>query len=211
MDFLVRRDDLHSCRVADADAASLGPGTRLLEIDSFGLTTNNIPSAVFGAERSHWSFFPAEEGGGRVPVWGFANVAAPGDTGLGEGGLVFVYFPPSSQLVVQPERIDARGFVDAAPHRAGLPSAYNSYALVDELPLYEQRFEEQQMLLWPLFYTSFLIDDFLGGEGLFGAETAVVSSASSKTALSAAFLLGRREGVEVVGLTSPSRVEFTAG
>jgi hypothetical protein len=211
MDFLVRRDDLHSCRVADAGGGELGPGEAVLEIDSFGLTTNNITYAVFGEAMSYWSFFPVEEGWGRVPVWGFANVAEAGDTGLSEGDRVFGYFPPSSELVVVPERIDARGFVDAAPHRAALPAAYNSYALVDELPLYEQRFEEQQMLLWPLFYTSFLIDDFLGGEGLFGAATAVVSSASSKTALSAAFLLGRREGVDVIGLTSPGRVEFVEG
>src|SRR3954462_5478031 len=164
--------------MADTAAGDLEPGEALLEIDSFGLTTNNITYAVFGEAMSYWKFFPAEEGWGRVPVWGFANVAAAGDTDLEEGRRIFGYFPPSDRLVVTPERIDARGFVDAAPHRASLPAAYNSYALVDGLPLYEQRFEEQQMLLWPLFYTSFLIDDFLGGEGLFGAETAVVSSAS---------------------------------
>ena len=211
MDFLVKLDDLHSCRVADGRIAELGPGQASLEIDSFGLTTNNITYAVFGDAMSYWSFFPAEEGWGRVPVWGFADVADPGDTDLEEGRRIFGYFPPSNQLVVTPNRIDARGFVDASPHRASLPSAYNSYALVDGLPLYEQRFEEQQMLLWPLFFTSFLIDDFLGAEELFGAGTAIVSSASSKTALSAAFLLGRREGIDVVGLTSPSNVEFVEG
>jgi hypothetical protein len=211
MDFEVRRDDLHACRVVDGDAPALDPGQALLEVDSFGLTTNNITYAVFGEAMSYWNFFPAPDGWGRVPVWGFANVAVAGDTELSEGSRVFGYLPPSNELVVQPERIDARGFVDASPHRASLPSAYNSYALVEGLPLYEERFEAEQMLLWPLFFTSFLIDDFLGGEELFGAETAVVSSASSKTALSAAFLLARRDGVEVVGLTSPSRVEFVEG
>jgi hypothetical protein len=211
MDFQVRRDDLHACRVVDGGAPALGPGQALLEIDSFGLTTNNITYAVFGEAMSYWNFFPADEGWGRVPVWGFANVAAAGDTDLSDGSRVFGYFPPSSELVVVPERIDGRGFVDASPHRASLPSAYNSYALVEGLPLYEERFEAQQMLLWPLFFTSFLIDDFLGGEDLFGAGTAIVSSASSKTALSAAFLLARRDGVEVVGLTSPERVEFVEG
>ena len=211
MDFQVRRDDLHACRVVDGAAPALDPSQALLEVDAFGLTTNNITYAVFGEAMSYWDFFPAEDGWGRVPVWGFANVAAAGDTNLQAGSRVFGYFPPSSELVVQPERIDSRGFVDASPHRASLPSAYNSYALVDGLPLYEERFEAQQMLLWPLFFTSFLIDDFLGGEGLFGAGTAVVSSASSKTALSAAFLLARRDGVEVVGLTSPGRVEFVEG
>jgi hypothetical protein len=211
MDFQVRRDDLHACRVVETDAPTLDPGHALLEIDSFGLTTNNITYAVFGEAMSYWNFFPAEDGWGRVPVWGFANVAAAGDTQLSEGSRVFGYFPPSGELVVQPERIDARGFVDASPHRASLPSAYNAYALVEGLPLYEERFEAEQMLLWPLFFTSFLIDDFLGGEELFGAQTAIVSSASSKTALSAAFLMARRDGVEVVGLTSPGRVEFVEG
>ena len=211
MDFQVRRDDLHTCRVVHADKPTPGPDHALLEIDSFGLTTNNITYAVFGEAMSYWSFFPAEEGWGRVPVWGFADVAHAANTDLKEGSRVFGYFPPSSELVVLPERIDSRGFVDASPHRASLPSAYNSYALVEGLPLYEERYEAEQMLLWPLFFTSFLIDDFLGGEDLFGAGTAVVSSASSKTALSAAFLLARRDGVEVVGLTSPSRVEFVEG
>jgi len=211
MDFLVKRDDLHSCRVAERDVPQLEPGQALLEVDTFGLTTNNITYAVFGEAMSYWSFFPTEEGWGRVPVWGFANVAAAGDTDLEEGCRIFGYYPPSSELVVTPERIDARGFVDATPHRANLPAAYNTYARVDGLPLYEERFEEQLMLLWPLFFTSFLIDDFLGGEELFGAGTAVVSSASSKTALAAAFLLGRREGVEVVGLTSAGNVGFVEG
>ena len=66
------------------------------------------------------------------------------------------------------------------------------------------------MLLVPLFVTSFLIDDFLADEGFFGADVAILSSASSKTALALAFLLGRRE-VEVVGLTSPGRVGFVEG
>ena len=208
MDFEVRRDDLHACRFVDQAPPPLDPGQALLEIDSFGLTTNNITYALFGDAMSYWSFFPAEDGWGRVPVWGFASVAQAGDTELVDGSRVFGYFPPAGQLAVLPERIDSRGFVDASPHRSSLPSAYNSYALVEGLPLYEERYEAEQMLLWPLFFTSFLIDDFLGGEDLFGAGIAVVSSASSKTALSAAFLLARRDGVEVVGLTSPGRVEF---
>jgi hypothetical protein len=39
----------------------------------------------------------------------------------------------------------------------------------------------------------------------------VISSASSKTAIAAAFLLAQREGVELVGLTSPRSVEFVEG
>jgi len=208
VDFLVKRDDLHECRLAELDTGPLEPGRAALRVDSFGLTTNNITYAVFGETMSYWNFFPAPEGWGRVPVWGFAEVADPGDTGLEEGARIFGYLPPASSLVVTAANVDERGFVDAAPHRANLPSPYNTYAFVDAMAMYDERREAEQMLLWPLFYTSFLLDDFLGGENLFGAATVVLSSASSKTALGAAFQLAQREGVEVVGLTSPGRVGF---
>jgi hypothetical protein len=208
VDFLTKRDDLHECRLAELEAGPLEPGQAALRVDSFGLTTNNITYAVFGDAMSYWDFFPAEDGWGRVPVWGFAEVEDAGDTGLEKGARIFGYLPPSSVLVVTPHNADERGFVDAAPHRAELPSPYNSYAFVDAMPVYEPEHEAEQMLLWPLFYTSFLLDDFLGGERLYGAATVVLSSASSKTALGAAFQLAQREGVEVVGLTSPERVGF---
>jgi hypothetical protein len=65
------------------------------------------------------------------------------------------------------------------------------------------------MLLWPLYFTSFLIDDFLDDEGMFGARSAMLSSASSRTTSALAYLLDKREGIEVIGLTSPGNVEFT--
>jgi hypothetical protein len=211
MDFLVMRDDLHECRVAEVEIGELEPGQALLRVDSFGLTTNNITYAVFGEGMSYWEFFPAGDGWGRVPVWGFATVEDAGDTALEDSARIFGYLPPSSRFVVTPEGTSPSGFIDAAPHRASLPAVYNSYSVAEEMPMYEESREAEQMLLWPLFYTSFLLDDFLGSEGMLGAETVVLSSASSKTALGVAFQLRQREGVEVVGLTSPERVEFVNG
>jgi len=63
------------------------------------------------------------------------------------------------------------------------------------------------MLLWPLFVTSFVVDDFLATRAL-RRQHRVISSASAKTAIGAAFLLAGREGIEVVGLTSESNAEF---
>jgi hypothetical protein len=60
-------------------------------------------------------------------------------------------------------------------------------------------------------FTSFLIDDTIADDGLSAAGPILVSSASSKTAIAAAFLLARREEVELVGLTSPRNVEFVEG
>jgi hypothetical protein len=211
MDFLVSREDLSECRTADEAVAELEPGQSLLEVDAFGLTSNNITYAVFGDAMSYWKFFPAEEGWGRVPVWGFADVSATANDELEEGTRVFGYLPPSTHLIVTPGRVDGRGFVDASPHRSKLPPAYNGYVRVDADPAYDPSHEDHQMLLRPLFFTSFLLDDFLADNRFFGAEAVVLSSASSKTALGTAFLLAGRDGIEVIGLTSAQRVDFVEG
>jgi hypothetical protein len=49
--------------------------------------------------------------------------------------------------------------------------------------------EDYQALLRPLFITGFLIEDFLDENDLFGARSVLLTSASSKTAISLAFQL----------------------
>jgi hypothetical protein len=211
MDLLVKRDELGETRVDEAAQPDLEPGQALLAIDSFGLTSNNITYAVFGEAMSYWDFFPAPQGWGRVPVWGFADVAASTGDDLEVGERIYGFLPMSTELIVTPERAGERGFVDAAPHRAGLPGTYNSYLRIGGDAGYDPAREAEQMLLRPLFTTSFLIDDFLADRGLLDGASVVLSSASSKTALTAAYLLAKREGVEVVGLTSAGNVGFVEG
>ena len=207
-DFLVKRSDLRECRVADSEAPGLEPGQALLRVETFGLTANNVTYAVMGETMSYWDFFPAEDGWGRVPMWGFAEVECSEAEAVEVGTRVYGYLPPSSYLVVRPAEADARGFVDGSPHRAALPSAYHRYLASGSDPFYRADTEDIQMLLRPLFFTSFLIDDQLADEGLATRGPIVISSASSKTAIAAAFLLGQRQGVELVGLTSPRSAEF---
>ena len=124
---------------------------------------------------------------------------------------MYGYLPPSSHLVVTPADANQHGFTDGSPHRAPLPSAYHRYLATGTDLFYRPDTEEMQMLLRPLFYTSFLIDDQLDDEGLTTRGPVVISSASSKTAIAAAFLLARRDGVELVALTSPGSAEFVEG
>jgi Protein of unknown function (DUF2855) len=207
-DFLVKRDDLRESRIAESEAPELEPGQALLRIDTFGLTANNVTYAVMGDAMSYWDFFPAEDGWGRVPMWGFAEVERSEADGVEAGTRLYGYIPPSSNLVVTPADADERGFVDASPHRAALPSAYHRYLPAETDPFYRSDTEDVQMLLRPLFFTSFLIDDQLADDGLVDRGPVVISSASSKTALAAAFMLAQREGVELIGLTSPRSAEF---
>ena len=181
----------------------------LLGVDSFGLTTNNITYAVMGEAMNYWDFFPAEDGWARMPVWGYADVVESNAEGVPEGTRVYGYLPPASHLVVLPDRPSSTDFVDVSPHRVDLPAAYNRYLRTDGNEMYEKENEDYEILLWPLYFTSFLIDDFLDDEDMFGAKLAVLSSASSRTTSALAHLLGKRDGIEVVGLTSPGNVEFT--
>jgi hypothetical protein len=210
-DFLVKRDDLRECRVADSEPPGLEPGQALLRVERFGLTANNVTYAVMGEAMSYWDFFPAAAGWGRVPMWGFAEVERSEAEGVAAGTRVYGYLPPSSHLLLAPADAGPSGFLDGSPHRAALPSAYHRYLASAADPFYRPETEDVQMLLRPLFFTSFLIDDQLDDEGLTGRGPIVISSASSKTAIAAAFLLSRREGVELIGLTSPRSAEFVAG
>jgi hypothetical protein len=209
MDFLIAKDDLHNCRFADSPALEPGPGQAVLRVDAFGLTSNNITYATFGEAMSYWGFFPTDDGWGRMPVWGFAEVTASTVPELDAGTRLFGYLPPSSELLVAPAHVNASGFTDSSAHRAALPSAYNRYSCTAADAFYDAEHEDEQMLLRPLFLTSYLIDDFLDDAGFFGAETIVLSSASSKTAGALAYLLSLRKDVLVVGLTSARSAEFT--
>jgi len=210
-DFLVRKDDLRECRIAESEPPPVGPGQALLRVESFGLTANNVTYGVMGDAMSYWNFFPAEDGWGRLPMWGFAEVENSEAEGVEAGTRVYGYLPPSSHLLVEPVSVDGAGFVDGSPHRTELPSAYHRYLATGSDPFYSEETEAIQMLLRPLFFTSFLIDDQLDDEGLARGGPVLISSASSKTAIAAAYMLARREGVELVGLTSPGNVEFVEG
>src|SRR4051795_3751759 len=102
-DFLVKRNDFRVCRVVDGDAPSVGQGQALLRVETFGMTANNVTYAVFGEAMSYWDFFPiAEDGWGRLPTWGFAEVESSEADGVEPGTRVYGYLPSSSHLVVAP-------------------------------------------------------------------------------------------------------------
>jgi hypothetical protein len=210
-DLLVRRDDLHQTELDDSPSAPLAGGEARLAIDAFALTANNITYAVFGDAMQYWHFFPAPDPWGRIPVWGFADVVESRADGVEEGQRYYGYFPMADELVVRPGRVDERGFVDTADHRQAMAAAYNHYARTDADPVYDPDHEPAQALLRPLFYTAFLLDDFLADSGFFGARTVLLSSASSKTSAGTAFFLSERDGIEVVGLTSPGNRAFVEG
>lgn len=207
----VRRDDLATTRQVHTPFLHLDEGEVLLRVDRFGLTSNNVTYGVAADLVGYWDFFPAaEEGWGRIPVWGFADVVESRSEAVEVGRRVFGYLPMATHLVATPTRVSPSGFTDGAAHRAGLPGTYNRYQFTAADPIYRRDKEAHQAVFVPLFFTSFFIDDYLVDNADFGADTIVISSASSKTAAGVALCTSRRTGARptIVGLTSAGNADF---
>jgi hypothetical protein len=188
----------------------LDEGQVLFRVDRFALTSNNISYAVAGDMLNYWGFFPAEEGWGRIPVMGFGEVLRSAHPGAREGERFFGFYPMASHLLI--EATDhPEGLIDGIAHRSGHAPVYRQYSRASTDPLYTVEGEDLLMLLRGLFMTSFLVDDFVADSDSFGATRLLVSSASSKTSIALAFQASQREGLEVVGLTSPGNAEFVDG
>ena len=206
---LVRQDDLGTTRLRTTDDSALADGQIRVRVESFALTANNITYAALGDMLNYWQFFPStEQGWGIVPVWGFGTVTESTHPEVAVSERLYGYWPMADQAVLSPQRVNAAGFSDGAAHRAGLHAVYNHYLRTRTDGLYRADNEDVQALLRPLFITSWLIDDFLADQQFFGARRTLLSSASSKTAYGTAFQLAQREGIEVIGLTSPGNVAF---
>lgn len=210
-DFIVNKNNLADVQLVQTTlpaADSLSAGQALLKVDTFSFTANNISYGVLGDAFGYWDFFPAQEGWGRIPVWGFADVLASTVDGLAQGDRLYGYLPMSTHLLIEPGRMSADSFLDIAEHRKERSPIYNQYTFTAADPAYKKEHEGLISLFRPLFTTSFLLDVFHANNDFFGANTIMLSSASSKTAIGLASLLAKREGVTVVGLTSESNTAF---
>ena len=211
VDLEVDRSKFGRTRVVPAAPSPTAPadGTARLRISSFAVTANNVTYAVAGDSIGYWRFFPAgDDGWGRVPVWGYADIEASSCDDVMPGERFFGFWPMSTHLDVHPTEVGRSAFVDGVAHRADLPAIYNRYqrsadgADVDA--------EALTSLLQPVFALSFLVDTWLEGEAMFGADTVVLTSASSKTSLGLAHLLSTNGRGHVIGLTSTANAGFVS-
>lgn len=210
--FEVRKDDWSTTRFAESRAGALGDGQARFAIDRFALTSNNITYAVAGDMLDYWGFFPAEDGWGRIPAMGFADVLESNHPEVHAGERFFGFFPMAAQLVVSVGDASPGGFSDVSGHRANHAPVYRQYQRTTADPLYDAASEDRLLVLRGLFMTSFLVDSFLADNDCFGARTCVIGSASSKTAISLAWLLSHAErSARVVGVTSPRNRAFVEG
>jgi len=203
--------NLEQARIHSEAIPEIKEGEALLRICNLALTTNNITYAAFG-ETPHlryWGFYPTnDQAWFHMPAWGFAEIVETSVEGLHKGERFYGFWPVASHVVMKPVRVSERGFYDGAEHRLELTSAYNQYQRVSTDAAYRAEDENYQMLLRPLFITSFMLADFLQDNDFFGARRIVISSASSKTAYGTAFCLENNPKVELIGLTSSGNTDF---
>ena len=207
-DVLVRRDDFGVTEVRDAAVPTPGSGEVRLSVERFGVTSNNVTYAHLGETVNYWDAFPAPEGWGRVPAWGFATIEASRNHDYVEGTRVFGLVPMSTRFTVSPEPAYG-GFSDSAPHRRTMHPFYRRYRVVGP----EDALDGIRTILRPLFPSSLLLADVVSEKAAeLGARvTVLVTSASSKTALGMAHALAGRERVRTHGLTSAGNLAFVRG
>ena len=214
-DVWVIKKDLRTTKIVEAEdlmAKLLADGQIVMKVDRFAMTSNNISYAAFGDVMKYWDFFPAEGEWGRIPVWGFGDVVRSECADVPVGERFYGYFPMSTHLLLEPSKVTEYGFLDNAPHRRELVATYNNYTRTSSDPSYDPARENEQMVIRPLFATSFILDDFAADNDFFGATSVILGSASSKTSLGLAFILSQNHpGIEVVGLTSSGNIGFCEG
>ena len=176
------------------------------------MTTNNITYAAFGDAMQYWNFFPTGDAAwGHMPVWGFADVVASHGGGRrGRRALLRLLSDrePSARAAGAG---DGARLLRRRRTPPELTSAYNQYTRCSRTRRIAPQHEDHQMLLRPLFITSFMLADFLEDNAFFGARQVVVSSASSKTAYGTAFCLHGQRASSWSALTSQRNRGFVEG
>ncbi len=206
----VSKTEFRKTKVVKNPLPVIGDGEILVSIDKFALTSNNVGYAISGDMIGYWNYFPtSEDGWGKITVWGMADVIASNNADIKVGERLYGFYPMSSYLVLQPDKVQPQSFTDSTEHRKKLPALYNQYMRCQAEPAFLQSMENERCIYFPLFMTGFVIADFLMDNDWFGVDQVIVGSASSKTGIGTASFV-RANGFEgkIIGLTSPSNVAF---
>lgn len=210
-DFLISKSDLKRCKISSSDLdINLEANQVLLKVKQFALTTNNISYALVGDMMGYWNFFPTkDESWGNLPAWGFSEVIQSNHENLKIGDRLFGFVPASTHLLIEAKTIKPGIILDDSLHRSKFPSIYNQYQIFNSI-LYSSKIQLYWPIFYPLFLTAFLLEKSLADDAFFDADTVIVSSASSKTAISLAFAIQllRNNHLQVIGLTSTANLDF---
>ena len=174
-----------------------------VDVERFGLSSNNVSYAATGDMLGYWAHFSNQEDWGVVPVWGFAIVVESNTPDIAEGERIFGYMPMASQAIFRPTNISSLCFTDAVEARAGLHPWYTRLYRCPNDPAFIEDHMEIQQSLWALLMTGWMMAEELKGK----VDCVYLSSASSKTAISLAWAL-KQSNTNTVGITSGANHSF---
>ena len=212
--FQVNKQDLNQHTVVEAKNTKANVDGITLEVERFAFTANNLTYYMVGDKLGYWRFFPPinneKEGAwGVIPVWGIGKVIASSVPEVEIGHRYFGYFPPASQLHMEACAVSPGTLIDTSKHRLSLPQGYNLYRRIPSVDKSNTLKEDLQMLLWPLYITSYCLWDVVDELSLPQSTQIIILSASSKTSLGLAYAL-RDDNYNVVGVTSSRNKEFVS-
>ena len=207
--FEVQKDQWTNTRIkTEKFDGNLDQDQVLLKVDRFALTSNNISYCLAGDTLGYWKFFPTTDGFGRVPAMGYSDVVASKHPDIKTGDRYWGFYPMSNYLIVQAGKVSKSGFSDISSHRAGLAPIYAQFNKTSANPFYNEEREDHDLLLRGLFLTSWLVEDFMFDNDFFGANSYVITCASSKTSIALAHVVKERDLQKTIGMTSKGNVEF---
>lgn len=234
--FQVDKQDLSQHRIVaieDADLSKEVLSTEgvTFEVERFAFTANNLTYFMMGEKLGYWQFFPAvsdkaladkaasnkplesnaNNKWGVIPVWGIGKVSASSVEGVDVGNRYFGYFPPATHLHMDAITFAQGNLIDTSAHRKALPQGYNLYRPLESGGDNTQSHRENlQMLLWPLYITSYCLWDLIDQYNAPKPRQVIVLSASSKTSLGLAYAL-KKDDYHVIGVTSSKSQGFVEG
>ncbi|MEH6590683.1 MAG: DUF2855 family protein [Halioglobus sp.] len=183
----------------------------LFRVDRQALTANNISYAAAGDSLAYWGFFPTDEGWGRIPAMGWAEVIESRHPDVKIGERVWGFFPYATHHKILAGKANAFSFSDISEHRATHAPVYCQFDRASGNPIYEPAREDQDSLLRGLFMTSWLVEDFIEVNATFGAQACLITSASSKTSIALGHCVKQRGKLVSIGITSAGNVAFCEG
>lgn len=212
----VDRSATTTSRLTTDELGDLAPDHVRLRVDRFAVTANTITYAEMGDMLGYWDFYPTGDATwGRVPAMGWADVVESTHPDVEPGGRCYGWFPMAGHVDVKVTptatglRDDGDHRVDHAPVYRGLEDTRTDplYPSDEDDPEAQADLEDRHAILRGLFLTGYLADAFFAANKWFGAEAAVVLSASSKTAISFAEC-AKTGGPGLIGVTSAANVDF---
>lgn len=216
------RKDITKTTVLRDELPALEPDEIRLRVDKVGLSANNLFYAQMG-DAPFLKFFSVYPLGAEhkelanLPAWGVGTVIESANPAFAEGEQ-YTGFLHLTNLVQMKAKSTADGFKAYGALRDKLNPAYNDFKRIDNMsnnPLFgSDKISDFALVASPGAVSGFILAELLKLNDFYGANSVVLTSASSKLSLATAMQL--RESVDqgriqsVVGLTSQKNHAFVA-